>query len=106
MKSVAAILFLIIFSSPVCNFDESQNFQWVEVASGDRQCIPPNYASLEDAIEQLTSNNIEVFDQKEVGFLVCEACSCPTGIVYQALIDKSDVSRAENLGWSTEIFSE
>jgi hypothetical protein len=99
MKSLFFFLFLILFSSPFCNFDKTQNLVWIEVASAERQCITPTYSSLEDALNQLTSNNIEVFDQKEISFIVCAACSCPTGIVYQAQINDSDADKAENLGW-------
>ncbi len=99
MKSLFFFLFLFFISSPVCNYDEFKNLLWIEVASGDQQCIPPTYSSLENAIEQLTSNNIEVFDQKEVNFPVCLACICPTGIVYQAQIMESDLNRAIALGW-------
>lgn len=100
MKSIFIFLFLTIITSPVCNFDEYKNLVWIEVASGEQQCIPPTYVSLDDAIELLTSNNIEVFDQKEVNFIVCRACSCPTGIVYQAQITESDFEKAENIGWA------
>lgn len=104
MKSTIPFLFLFLFVLTTCTpfeIDSSDSVRlWIEVASGDQQCIPPTYASLEDAIEQLTSNNIKVFDQKEISLVVCAACICPTGIVYQAQISDSDFEDAEDLGWS------
>ena len=100
MKSLFFFLFLILFSSPVCNFDKTQELIWIEVASAEQQCIPPTYTSLDNAVNQLTSNDIEVFDQNEVVFGVCFACICPTGIVYQAQIRFADLDKAEKLGWA------
>lgn len=72
---------------------------WVFVASAERQCITPEYSSLEEAVEQLAENDVQVLNSKELNFVVCEACSCPTGIHYNALIDQKDQSKAFELGW-------
>lgn len=72
---------------------------WVQKASAERQCIIPDYSSLEEAISQLEDNNILVLQSKELSFIVCRACICPTGIVYQAQIRGTSLLIAQNLGW-------
>ena len=72
---------------------------WVEIASAERQCIVPDFASLEEAISQLKDNNILVLRSRELSIIVCRACSCPTGIVYQAEIRGTSLPIARNLGW-------
>ncbi len=102
MKSSKTLLFLSILLFSCTMFDglfEEPERLWVEVASGERQCIPPDYASLDEAISQLEDNNIEVFDSDEHNLVVCRACHCPTGITYRACINKSDLEDAEELGW-------
>lgn len=79
--------------------EQTNDGLWVQVASAEKQCITPDYSSLEDALQQLIENNIPVINSKELAFPVCEACSCPTGIVYLAQIDKNHLSDAQNLGW-------
>ncbi|MBO6536365.1 MAG: hypothetical protein JJ966_09090 [Balneolaceae bacterium] len=102
MKSSKTLLFLsiILFSCTMFDglFEEPERL-WIEVASGERQCIPPDYASLDEAIKQLEDSGIDVFDKETLVVPVCEACSCPTGIYYRAYINKSDLDDAEELGW-------
>lgn len=73
---------------------------WIEQASAPQQCVTPTFTSLQDALDQLKENDIKVFKSNEQNFVVCTACTCPTGIVYQALIEQSDLSKAEGRGWS------
>lgn len=72
---------------------------WIQVASAERQCITPDYTSLEDAISELEENNIPVLNSNELNFITCEACSCPTGIIYQAQIQGNYLENATQLGW-------
>ncbi len=81
------------------NLNEETEKIWVEVASGERQCIPPTYSSLGDAISQLTSNEIRVYDEETVSFATCSTCTCPTGIIYRAQIGEPDLEEAQSLGW-------
>lgn len=69
------------------------------VASAEQQCITPEYSSLEVALKQLTDNNISVLNSRELNYVVCEACTCPTGIQYNALIKAEDQQKAIELGW-------
>lgn len=103
MNYFKLFLFLgLILTSACTMFDglfQEPDRLWIEVASGERQCIPPTYASLDEAIDQLESNGIDVYDSETLNFIVCAACSCPTGIVYRAYIDNSDLGAAKDLGW-------
>ncbi len=72
---------------------------WVFVESAERQCITPDYSSLEEAVQQLENNNIQVFDSSEVNYVVCRACTCPSGTNYNALINLEDENNALELGW-------
>jgi hypothetical protein len=83
------------------NEQTSEQPVWIQQASAPQQCITPTFTSLENATSQLKENDIEVIASNEQNFVVCEACSCPTGIVYQALINPNDLSKAEGLGWTT-----
>ncbi|MBO6793964.1 MAG: hypothetical protein JJ895_08640 [Balneolaceae bacterium] len=103
MKSALSFLFLTFLFTSCTMFNglfEEPNRLWIEVASAERQCIPPDYTSLEDAINQLEDDGIEVFDKDELNLVVCRACSCPTGTIYRAYITESDLDDAEELGWS------
>ncbi len=94
------LLFSVLFLG--CN-DLFQNEQpdrvWMFVASAEQQCITPNYSSLEEAVNQLENNSISVLSSREINFVVCEACTCPTGIQYNALINAEDQGKAIELGW-------
>lgn len=103
MKSTLSFLFLTTLLASCSMFDglfEEPDRIWIEVASAERQCIPPDYTSLEDAINQLENNGIDVFDKDTLSMPVCAACSCPTGIIYRAYINESDLEDAEELGWT------
>jgi len=104
MKSFQFVLFLTVILFGSCtnyvNPFDNPELTWIEVASGERQCIAPTYPSLENATDLLSRNGIEVFESTTLNFPVCEACSCPTGTVYQAQIRLLDFDKAEGLGWS------
>lgn len=72
---------------------------WIEHASGV-QCRPPVFQSEDDAASFLESKGIIVFDTSIRNTIVCHACGCPSGLIYQALIDSTKFSIADNLGWS------
>ena len=99
MKAIFFICLYVYSIIFTCNFDDTKDVIWVEVPSGEHACIPPTYTSIEDEVSQLTRNNIKVFDQVIFTFPVCKACHCPTGINYQAQIEKSNLLRAERLNW-------
>ncbi|RNC79356.1 MAG: hypothetical protein ED557_14835 [Balneola sp.] len=95
--------FMLLFLSSCSGFLNEQELEesiWIGIASAERQCIFPDFASLKEAVVQLEENQIPVLDSREVVHGVCLACSCPTGIVYQALINKQFLDEAEELGWS------
>lgn len=104
MKHILLATFVLI-SFTACNevFKDEQVAEkpvWIAQASAPRQCVPPTFTSLEEAISQLKENDIEVLNSNEKNFIVCAACTCPTGIVYEALISSKDLAKAEELGWS------
>lgn len=97
-----AFLFAILLScGSFLNEQELEESIWIGIASAERQCITPDFASLKEAELQLKENQIPVLDSKEVVHGVCLACSCPTGIIYQALISTQFLDKAEKLGWNT-----
>tara|TARA_R110000868_G_scaffold1211_1_gene9277 strand:- start:48082 stop:48426 length:345 start_codon:yes stop_codon:yes gene_type:complete len=103
MKFHLSLLFFVLLfsgcSNPFQNEQGSTAPIWVQVASAEQQCITPEYSSLEEAIQELKDDNITVIDSRELNLVVCEACSCPTGIIYQAEIKKNDLEKAAQLGW-------
>lgn len=103
MRTLTAFLFLILTISGCGSFFENEQVLkdrvWVSQVSAPQQCIPPTFANLEAAVSQLESNEITVSDSSTTMHAVCEACSCPTGIIYNALILEEDLPKAENLGW-------
>ncbi len=104
MKTWVFPLFLFLLLTSCSDFVNEQELEesiWIGIASAERQCITPDFASLEEAELQLKKNQIPVLDSKEVAHAVCLACSCPTGVVYQALINGQFLEKAEKLGWST-----
>ena len=100
IRSIAISLFILSGCSTFFENEQlSKDYIWVSQASAPQQCIPPTFADLGAAVAQLESNEITVSDSSATTHAVCEACSCPTGIIYNALILKDDLSDAENLGW-------
>lgn len=99
MKSIFFICLYVYSIIFTCNFDDTKDLIWVEVPSGEEACTPPTYASIEDAVTELNTNTIKVFDQETFTFPVCRACHCPTGINYRAQIEKSNLLKAERLNW-------
>lgn len=104
MRYPISIFAFILFILSGCgsifeNEQVSLNYIWVSQVSAPQQCIPPTFADLEAAVSQLESNKITVSDSSTTTHMVCEACSCPTGIIYNALILKEDLTKAESLGW-------
>lgn len=90
---------LILGCNDIFQNEQSSEQIWMFVASAERQCITPEYSSLKEAVSQLTENDIPVLNSKELNYVVCEACTCPTGIQYNALINSTDEDKAVTLGW-------
>ena len=104
MRSITALFFTAFLLISGCsslfeNEQISSNYIWVSQASAPQQCIPPTFANLEAAVSQLESNEISVSDSSTTTHPVCLACSCPTGIIYNALILEDDLPKAESMGW-------
>lgn len=101
MNSRALLLISILFigCNDIFQNEQSSEQVWMFVASAERQCITPEYSSLDEALNQLIQSDIPVFNSKEINYVVCEACTCPTGIQYNALINSADEDKAVTLGW-------
>ena len=93
------IIGILLTGCNVFQNEQSSERVWMFVPSAERQCITPEYSSLEEAVNQLTQNDITVLNSNELNYVVCEACTCPTGIQYNALINSADENKAVNLGW-------
>ncbi len=94
-----SLFLLAIGCDGFLNEQELEEPVWVGIANAERQCITPDFASLEDAEFQLKQNQIPVLNSREILHGTCSACSCPTGVSYQALINKQFLEKAEDLGW-------
>jgi hypothetical protein len=101
-RYILLALLTIFLSCGDSSTNNGDQFEWVQVASAPQQCIPPTYNSLQQAVEQLTVNGIAVFDSRRETFPVCQACTCPTGIVFKAQINSGQVSQALQLGWELD----
>lgn len=74
--------------------------QWIKHAAGMEQCVPYEFASIEEAINELHKANIDVLSSKKVEFPVCRACFCPVGLEFYALINQKQLPLAINIGWT------
>ena len=103
------ILFYVIFALNLTNtgcesiFLNEQSIevtQWIKHAAGVEQCIPYEFATIDDALKELSQANIEVLSSKKIEFPVCRACFCPVGLEYYALIAQKQLPTAVEIGWA------
>ena len=103
------ILFYVIFALNLTNtgcesiFLNEQSIevtQWIKHAAGVEQCIPYEFATIDDALKELSQANIEVLSSKKIEFPVCRACFCPVGLEYYALIAQKQLPTAVEIGWT------
>ncbi len=71
---------------------------WIGVDAGF-QCAPLEYPTLQDAVLELQSNGINVFNTATLSTPVCAACGCPDGRTWVAMIMRTNLDKALALGW-------
>ena len=111
MKYSLLLLFAALLSFSACNTDdisldaEGPSGDCVDCVSVMRssgmQCKPLELNSVQEARAQLENDGIGVAEIGEKNNIaVCEACGiCPSLPFYEAIIDRKDFAKAENLGW-------
>jgi hypothetical protein len=99
MKAVFSIAIVVLLVAVISCIGTLEGTIWIEHASG-YQCSAPEFPTIQSAAQELTSAGITPIRMKEVYFPTCLACSCPNGLIYQALIKEEDLEKSESLGWS------
>lgn len=104
---LTACTLLMLYSMTSCDgtFTNEQadvSLEWVEHPAG-YQCQPIIFESLEEAVFNLESNQIPVYETETLELeAVCRACDiCPQGPVYLTEIDSANVAAAMELGWES-----
>jgi len=109
MKLTKHILLYFIFALSLTNIGCESIFlneqstdatQWIKHVAAAEQCIPYEFETIEDALKELSQANIEVFSSKKVEFPVCQACFCPVGLEFYALISQKQLPTAVEIGWT------
>tara|TARA_A100001015_G_scaffold308732_1_gene406849 strand:- start:109 stop:477 length:369 start_codon:yes stop_codon:yes gene_type:complete len=109
MNPSKQILLYVVFALSLTNTgcesiflnEQSTDFtQWIKHAAAVEQCIPYEFATIEDALKELSQANIEVLSSKKIEFSVCSACFCPVGLEYYALIAQKQLTTAVEIGWT------
>ena len=76
-------------------------FVWVTIPVGE-QCADPSensYASLQEAVAELTAAGITVNASAVTELSVCTECGCPTSAHYRVQIEATSLNDAIDLGW-------
>ena len=109
MNPSKQILLYVIFALSLTNTgcesiflnEQSTDYtQWIKHVAAVEQCIPYEFATIEDALKELSQANIEVLSSKKIEFSVCSACFCPVGLEYYALIAQKQLTTAVEIGWT------
>ena len=77
---------------------------WVLYPIGEK-CEKPEaslYASLQDAMSELTLIGVPVMDGEVINLNTCNSCGCPTEEHYRVQIDGESVAAVLNIGWVIE----
>ena len=78
-----------------------EGFVWVIIPVGE-QCADPSensYASLQEAVAELTAAGMTVNASAVTELPVCMECGCPTSAHYRVQIEASSLNDAIDLGW-------
>ena len=102
-NSTIIVIFLFAFMSS-CQKDDTER-SWVYIVP--TQCANAwdnlGLESTEDNLtEYLRSNDIQIYDFKVEVYSFgpfCTACTCPSGIIIQVLIENSDINSIKKLGF-------
>ena len=79
-----------------------EGFVWVMIPVGE-QCADPSensYASLQEAVAELTAAGISVNASAVDELTVCLECGCPTSAHYRVQIDATRLNDAIDRGWT------
>lgn len=83
-------------------YPSMEGFVWVIIPVGE-QCADPSensYASLQEAVAELTAAGITVNASAVDELPVCMECGCPTSAHYRVQIEATGLNDALSLGWA------